>query len=89
MADSVELKKFTHSRHAAKRCPMVDVKKKKNASPYGSCILKSLNRSVRQEPEGVSDKSHKKRQKAKRYHDSDVKAESPAFRHRDARTEAL
>ena len=34
VADSVELEKFTHSRHAVKLCPVVDVKKKKkNASP--------------------------------------------------------
>ena len=29
MVDSVELMKFAHSRHTAKSCPVVDVKKEK------------------------------------------------------------
>ena len=54
MVDSVEVDNFAHSRHTAKPCPVVDVKRGKK------CLF--LYPAV---TEGVSDKSHKKRQKAK------------------------
>ena len=56
MVDSVEIMKLAHSRHTVKPCPVVDVKKEKKRL--------SLRFLYPEMPEGVSDRSHKKRQKA-------------------------
>ena len=57
VVDSGELMKFAHSLHTAKPCPVVDVKKEKKKR----LSLRFLYPEI---PEGVSDRSHKKRQKA-------------------------
>ena len=69
--------KFAHSRHTAKPCPVVDVKKEKKRLSLRFLypeILKS------QKPREASES---------RKHDSDFKVERPVFGHKDVRIEAF